>query len=130
MKDVIVKDSDIHGRGLFATRDFAKGETVLGWNPENKYLTEEEVEKLSDDLKPFVAIFHDKYLLIADPERYMNHSCNPNTETADDGTDYATRDIKAGEELTGSYTRVGALMGFECKCGDGDCKEVVPSDHL
>ena len=100
----------------------------MGCNDKNQYLSEEDVKNLSSALKPYIAIFHNKYLLIAEPERYMNHSCNPNTETADDGTDYALHDIKVGEELTGSYTRVGALVGFKCKCDKDGCEKTIPED--
>ncbi len=130
MNDVIVKNSDVHGKGLFANKDFKKGEMVLNWNKENKYLSKKDVENLPLSLKPFVAVFNNQYLLIAEPERYMNHSCNPNTEISEDGSDFALRDIKRGEEITGSYTRVGALMGFECNCGSENCRKLIPPSKI
>ncbi len=33
MKDIVVKKSKIIGKGVFAIRDFKKGEVVLKWNP-------------------------------------------------------------------------------------------------
>jgi SET domain-containing protein len=36
------------------------------------------------------------------PERYVNHSDNPNTEVIDD-TDVALKDINIGEEITSNY---------------------------
>ena len=121
---VTVRDSGQKGRGLFATQDFKKGDLVLGWNDNNKYLSESEVEQLSEEEKRYVAIYNNKYLLIADPERYMNHSCDPNTKT-ENGLDYALRDIKEGEEITGDYELEGSLLGFECKCGSENCRKVV-----
>ena len=58
------------------------------------------------------------------PGMLMNHSCNPNAVCVDDD-DYATRDIKKGEELTCDY----ALYVYyenqpypECKCGSSNCR--------
>jgi len=33
MKSVVVKKSKISGKGVFASRDFKKGEIVLRWRP-------------------------------------------------------------------------------------------------
>lgn len=79
--EITIGASKLHGNGLFAARDFKNGEIVLGWNPNNRYLSEEEVRVLSDYQKRFIAIHNEKYLLIAEPERYMNHSCYPNTQS-------------------------------------------------
>ena len=48
--DVEVKKSEIHGRGVFAKKDFKKGEVVMRWHPiklsleEEKNLTKEQEE--------------------------------------------------------------------------------------
>lgn len=125
LNNVEVRDSTIAGRGLFAKRDFVQGEVVLAWNSDNVYLSEEELASLSDELKQYVAIYNDQYLLIPAPERYMNHSCEPNTETNDEGEDVATRDILAGEEVTGDYRRIPTLLGFVCRCGTAQCAHTI-----
>jgi hypothetical protein len=43
-KDVVIKKSEINKKGVFATRDFNKGEIILSWNP--KILKKIEIEKL------------------------------------------------------------------------------------
>ena len=43
--DVIIKKSRIQGKGVFANKDFKKGEIVLRWNP--KKITKEEADKLN-----------------------------------------------------------------------------------
>ena len=68
--NIIVENSKIKGHGLFAQKHFLKGETVLGWNKENEFLTKVEAEALPEDLKHFIAVFKGQYLLIAEPERY------------------------------------------------------------
>ena len=128
-KQVLIGNSKIEGEGLFAQKDFKEGEIVLDWNPNNKYLSREELQSLSDNLKRYVAIYNDKYLLIAEPERYMNHSCNPNT-TSKEGIDYALKDIKVREEITGDYENEGTLAGFECKCGSENCRKSVRPRNL
>lgn len=42
--DVIVKKSKIDGKGVFAARDFKKGEIVIKWDISHE-LTPEEVKK-------------------------------------------------------------------------------------
>jgi len=51
MQDVIIKKSKIHGKGVFANRDFKKGEVVLEWDisktiPETKFKVLSEQEKI------------------------------------------------------------------------------------
>ena len=122
---VFIKDSSIQGRGLFARRDFKKGEIVLGWSPSNKYLSEVEIKGLSGGENHYIALYNNRYLLIAEPERFMNHSCNPNTETRENGVDYALRDIEVGEEITGDYEKEGTLLGFSCNCGSLNCRGAI-----
>src|SRR3989344_1712303 len=120
--DITVEPSNTQGQGLFAQRDFKKGEMVLDWNPENRYLSEQEVHNLFDDEKRYIALYQGQYLLIAEPERHMNHSCDPNTETKN-GLDLALRDIKKGEEITGDYEKEGTLIGFVCNCRSNNCRK-------
>ena len=101
----------------------------MGWNDNNRYLSGFETGTLSDDNKRYIAIHNGKYLLIAEPERYMNHSCDPNTKT-ENGFDYALRDINEGEEITGDYNLEGSLVGFECKCGSDICRKVIDSKKI
>ena len=54
MPDVIVKDSKIHGKGVFALRDFKKGEVVIKWDTSH-VLTLDQVEKLPKSEKDYVA---------------------------------------------------------------------------
>lgn len=49
LKDISIKKSKIHGKGVFAKRDFKKGEVVLKWHP--KKLTKKQVNELSDNEK-------------------------------------------------------------------------------
>ena len=46
--DIVVKDSKIKGKGVFAARDFKKGETVIVWHPK-RTISKEEMSSLTED---------------------------------------------------------------------------------
>lgn len=74
--DIIVKKSKIQGKGVFANKDFKKGEIVLRWNP--KKITKKESEKLSVKERHYLEYQNSQYLLMQPQERYVNHSCDSN----------------------------------------------------
>src|SRR5258707_14203449 len=101
-----IRESRIHGRGLFATADVAKDEIVAvkgGHIVDRKTLR----EKITPRLGP-VEIQIDDDLFIApviEEERevsmlYSNHSCDPNLGMRGEITFVAMHDICAREELT------------------------------
>jgi SET domain-containing protein len=119
--DVIIKKSKIQGKGVFAARDFTKGEIVLKWHPRS--LNTDDVNQIpKKDLK-YAAKIDGKYFLQQSPERYVNQSCEPNT-FAKNKCDIALRDIKRGEEITTNYGEDGFGL-FECNCGNEKCKNVA-----
>lgn len=100
-ENVVVKESTIEGLGLFANRPFKKDEVVLKWNP--KILTAGEVQGTPAELKRFINKLEDgTSALMQIPERYVNHSDNPNTKPVG-SSDVALRDIEIGEEITSNY---------------------------
>ena len=124
MTDVIVKKSKIEGLGVFASRSFKKGEVVIKWDISHQ-LTAEEVKKLAETEKKYVAYMNGKYILMQPPARYVNHSCDANTY-AGNFCDIAKRNIKKGEEITGDYSE-DETPGFEmkCSCGSKNCRKVI-----
>ena len=99
MGDVIVKTSKIHGKGVFANKNFKKGEVVIKYNL--KQLTKKEFGSLSDKEKHYTTLQEDKYWLFPSPERYVNHSSNSNTvQDIKNACDVAIRDIQKGEQIT------------------------------
>ena len=121
MLDVIVKKSKIHGTGVFATRDFKKGEVILHWKP--KYLPLSAKDTLTDIEKHYIYILKDKIRVMQEPEKFVNHSCDNNTYVMNE-CDVALRDIKAGEEITANYDNDG-ITEFECQCGADKCKKII-----
>jgi len=122
--DVIVKKSKIHGLGVFANRDFKKGEIVLKWDLSHE-LSTEEVKELDEEEKKHISYQKGKYILMQPPERYVNHSCDANTFTGN-FCDVAKRDVRKGEEITTNYTEGGSPgQNIKCNCGSKKCKGII-----
>jgi len=124
-----VRESKIHGRGLFATADIAKDEIVAvkgGHIVDRQRLRREITPRLGP-----VEIQIDDELFIAPvtaDERegsmlYSNHSCDANLGIRSEITFIAMRDIPAGEELTHDWaTTDDDDYSVECKCGAPNCR--------
>jgi len=127
-----VRQSKIHGRGLFAIADIAKDEIVAvkgGRTVDRKTLR----EKITPRLGP-VEIQIDDDLFIApatNEERelsmlYSNHSRDANLGIRGEITFVAMREIRAGEELTHDWaTTDNDDYSVECKCGAPNCRKTV-----
>lgn len=135
-----VSNSDIHGRGVFATRKIRKGTTIIEYRGER---TTWEIASARPDSDPkdsrHTFIFElDNGLVIdggrrGNAARWINHSCAPNCQSFedDDGRVYieAVRKIKAGDELTYDYRlsydgRITRKVREEyaCLCGSKRCR--------
>lgn len=123
MKDIIVRKSKIHGKGVFANRNFLKGEVVIKYNL--KKLTKEEFDNLLKEEKHFISKEGNDYFLFLPPERYVNHSCDANTNSINN-CDIAIKDIKKGEEITGDYSKENIPnLSMKCNCGSKNCKGII-----
>lgn len=99
MKNVYVGEGNLAGKGVYANKDFKKGDVVISYNLTP--LTEEESKNLPDDEKIFTHSHHEKVYLYGEPERYVNHSETPNThQDLEEQKDIALVDIKKGEMIT------------------------------
>jgi hypothetical protein len=145
--------SSIHGYGLVATRDYKAGDIVC--HGDGVLYREKET---FDDTYCLVMPGYETdehgnegpplYWDLVDQTRWINHSCEPNTyvDSSWDGATksiatwwVATRDIKAGQELTYDYAFCGHLAEV-CACGaptsrglivDTDPEELVEvPEHL
>ena len=115
-----VQKSPIEGLGVFANRDFTKGEIVLKWNPK-KQLDVDGVKNIAESERRYLSRVGNKYVVLDSPAKYVNHSCTPNTRTVG-YSDVATRDITKNEEITAQYQTEGVPVDFECRCGSKDCR--------
>lgn len=120
---VIVKKSNIHNKGVFASRNFKKGEIVLHWDISN-IITKDEYNKLSSEETDHIPILNGKYIIIQDPEKYVNHSCDANT-ISENFCDIAVRDIKKGDEITTDYSKDPPETEMICNCGSLKCKRMI-----
>ncbi|MEW5873708.1 MAG: SET domain-containing protein [Candidatus Zixiibacteriota bacterium] len=112
------------GRGLFASRGIAAGETVLKFKG--------RLISFSQSCNPrferyCVQIGPDCYTLTWAPERYINHSCDPNLGFNDHRCLRALRDIPAGAELTFDYSTSMAENSWTmvCACQTVRCRKLI-----
>jgi uncharacterized protein len=127
-----VRESEIHGCGLFATTDIEKNEVVAVKG--GHIISRERLRKeITPRLGP-VEIQIDDDLFIApvtDEERessmlYSNHSCDANLGLRGEITFVAMRDIRAGKELTHDWAMTDDDdYSVECKCGSPNCRNTL-----
>lgn len=99
MNDVLIGKGNLQGKGVFANRDFKKGEVVIKY--QLKFLTLEEFQDLPENEKMFTHKHWGKIYLYSEPERFVNHSDLPNTyQDLKKQCDIALRDILKGEPIT------------------------------
>ncbi len=127
-----VRESEIHGRGLFTIAYIGKDEIVAvkgGHIIDRKTLREQITPRLGH-----VEIQIDDGLFIApvtDEERelsmlYSNHSCDPNLGVRGEITFVAMRDIQSGEELTHDWaTTDDDDYSVQCACGAPICRKIL-----
>ena len=127
-----VRESKIHGRGLFAVTEISKQEIVAvkgGHIVDRKTLR----EKITPLLGPVeIQIGDDLFIApVSDEERelsmlYLNHSCDPNLGIRGEITFVAMRDIRAGEELTHDWAMTDDDdYSIKCTCGALDCRKTL-----
>ncbi len=139
---IIVRNSPVHGRGVFATRNI----------PADTFLIEYEGERISDKeaskrhgLDPenpyhtfFFSLESGKMIdggVDGSDARWINHACEPNCEAREEKKRvniYALRDIKRGEELNYDYGLVvedrqtkALKKAYECRCGAETCRHTM-----
>ena len=122
MKDIIIKNSKISGKGVFANRDFKKGEVIV--NHKSKEISLEEYKRLSQKRKKFVGVNGKKYFIFFPSAKYVNHSCNPNTKVKNNA-DVAIKNIQKGEEITTYYKDDDPTFSMVCNCGSKNCRRII-----
>ena len=134
IKDVMVRLTKRKGKGVFARKNFYKGEIIFR-NPRGKLVNKKDFTKLSgDDQEHLNEINKTTSEIMKPPGRFVNHSCAPNsipTEFEENASYVALKDIKKGEEITVDY-RINAHDGniWRCYCGSRICSKKIKSDFL
>ena len=134
-----VRQSGVHGKGVFALVPIKKGELILEYTGEVITWPEALRRHPHDPSQPdHTFYFHLSDELVIDgnvggnASKWINHSCAPNVEADDEsGQVYllATRNIKPGDELFFDYGLViderytpALKKRFECRCGAKSCR--------
>jgi hypothetical protein len=130
---IVVKDSAIAGRGLFANQDLTEGAVVIRVG--GTLVGTEELRALietSDHYVDTLTVFEDVHLVLpaATTVHYGNHSCDPNLWHVGPYEIATRRPVRAGEELTLDYATQTGASGFSlpCRCGTADCRGEVTSE--
>lgn len=140
-RKIVVRDSGIHGRGVYANRKISAGERIIEYRGEIISWKEADRRPPSDPDDPshtfFFSLSDGKQVIDGsiggNSSRWMNHSCAPNCETTetDTGRVYveALRDIRAGEELVYDYCLIidekitkKLKKQYRCRCGAPECR--------
>ena len=134
-----VRQSSVHGKGVFAGRDLQAGELVMEYKGEIIDWEEALRRHPHDPSQPnHTFYFHidDGHVIdgarIGNSARWINHSCTPNCEAEQDGQRvfiHALRDIAAGDELFYDYGLIidarytkALKKDFACFCGTRNCR--------
>lgn len=136
---ILVRNSNVHGRGVFATRRIEKGERIIEYlgervshdEADRRYESKEE-----NDSHTFLFIVDSKTVIDAGTDgndaRFFNHSCDPNCESVVEKRRVfieALRSIEPGEEMTYDYQiyrdhddpeNIDEV--FACRCGFANCR--------
>jgi SET domain-containing protein len=138
-RKIEVRDSGVHGRGVYATAPIAAGDEIIEYTGE-RITWEVAVDRHPHDpAQPnHTFYFHLDGGLVIDAlyggndSRWINHACEPNCEADEiDGRVFiqALRDIEPGEELFYDYGLVlderhtaKVKKQFACWCGAATCR--------
>lgn len=138
-RKIQVKKSGVHGKGVFAARDIAKGETLIEYVGEIISAQEAEDRHPHDPTDPN----HTFYFQVEDDKvidalhggnsaRWINHCCTPNCKPeVIEGRVFikAKKDIPAGSELNYDYGLIidepitkKLMAQYPCWCGSAKCR--------
>ncbi|SRR5690554_5457409 len=117
-KFIEVRDSEIHGKGVFTNIDIPAGAKIMIIRGE--VISGDECLRREDEGNVYIFDNGDNYIDVSGTEKikYINHNCECNCEVEDNDSEslqlIAAVDIKAGEELTIDYGYDEIYE--ECKC--------------
>lgn len=138
-RKIEVRDSGVHGRGVYATAPIKAGARIIEYTGERISWDEAVARHPHDPAQPnHTFYFHldDGRVIDAlyggNDSRWINHACEPNCEAEEiDGRVYvnALRDLQPGEELFYDYGLVlderhtaKVKKQFACWCGAATCR--------
>ena len=134
-----VRNSSIHGRGVFAAEVIPKGTRIIEYKGKRvkwSWASDAYPDVEGEPTHTFLFEIDDDWVIDANQKgnaaRWINHSCNPNCEAVDEeGRIFieAIRTIRPGQELGYDYniTSEDRLTAAEkkrwpCYCGSSKCR--------
>ena len=120
--------SKIHNKGTFAVRDIKKDEIISRFYGSVKFkINKNKRDALSHP--NWIGVKKNHWMDPEKPQKYINHSCNPNTSICGKVSIVALRNIKEGEEITFDYSIIEGDSRWEmkCKCGSKNCRKLIRS---
>jgi len=123
INNLAVKDSSVHGMGLFSNVNHKEGQIITIISGE--LINADECVKREDEGNVYIFYKDEDEYIDASAHshlRFLNHSCNYNCDIDEDKNGnlilFAAADIQSGEELTIDY-------GYDeiydyCSCSDCD----------
>jgi len=123
-----VRESRIHGRGLFAVAPIARDEIVAIKG--GHIITRALLDQLQPQLGAAeIQIANDLFICPVTAEEregsmiFSNHSCDPNLGLRGEITFVARREIATGEELTHDWAMTDSSEeAIACSCGAANCR--------
>lgn len=126
----MVRDAGSKGRGLFALRDFRRGEFIFR-RRHGRLVSKAEIRSLSkEDRRHLCELDRETSAILLAPGRFLNHSCDPNAMRSGVKV-FAWRDIRRGDEITIDY-RLNAFgrQRWKCECGSANCPGEITGDFF
>jgi SET domain-containing protein len=137
-----VRKSGVHGKGVFALQDIAKGDTVIEYVGEIISAQEAEDRHPHDPKDPnhtfYFQIDEDRVIDAlhgGNSARWINHCCSPNCKPeVIDGRVFikAKKNIPAGAELNYDYGLIidepitkALIAQYPCWCGSLKCRQTL-----
>jgi len=125
--------SEIEGRGVFAKRAIAPGETIVPYAPKHARLAVDDPRATAAAATRLTVLAPDGFVLVPDegsPGGWLcNHSCAPNATLVTSGTPRirCLRPVARGEEITIFYGWVteNGEGSMPCRCGAETCRGTI-----
>ena len=130
LRNVIVKNAGKKGKGVFAAGDFRKGDVVLRYKKSGIFKGSEVPKVWRGKFRYLDRVGKDKHMIMQPPERYINHSCDPNVFIRNRKI-FAMKPIKKYDELFFYYSINSDFpVAFRCRCGAKNCRGIYSTSFF
>ena len=127
--NLIVKNLKKKRRAVFAAKNFKKGDFLHQIS--GRVISRDAMLASSRYLSDHMGTLgKNKYIIMGYPERYINHSCNPNIYEINLKI-YAMKNIRKCEEITYDYSICSIDdWKMKCKCKHKNCRKIVKGNFF